>query len=375
MSNAKVNSSRPWPEELRIIAGAGVGAAVAKSWGGVLAADTGIKLRIAVEDSVVDRFRWVADGRFHLTAGGTNKTRQMLEVEPKFVRRDGGPFPVRIAWSQSHDNAGFFVRADSKIKSVYDIKPGTRISGMTQAGTSPILDGLLAWAKVAKEDIAWIPIKDIPDKTWAVMEGRADVSFGIPSSQPVSEAEKTAPGIRWLPLDASADPEAARRFNAVDPVMNFAPILNGVPSSLGVWGTCGTSLYTTSADVAPGFISQLARWLDENWAKYKDLHSWNKFMNRELLVRELNRTFIPCHEGLVDYLREAGLWSEAHQRRQDANVALVDRYCEAYPEALALADEKLIQVRPECEDWLRLWEDYKKARGLPGFRVFFKLDE
>ena len=375
MTGVKVDSSRQWPEELGIIAGAGVGSAVAKSWGGALAADTGIKLHIAVEDSVVDRFRWVADGRFHLTAGGTNKTRQMLEVEPKFALRDGGPFPVRIAWSQSHDNAGFFVRADSSIKSVYDIKPGTRISGMTQAGTSPILDGLLAWAKVAKEDIEWIPIKDIPDKTWAVMEGRAEVSFGIPTSKPVSEAEGTAPGIRWIPLNAETDPEGARRFNEIDPIMGFAPILNGVPSSLGVWGTCGTSLYTTSADVDPGFINQLARWLDENWAKYKDLHSWNKFMNRELLVKELNRTFIPCHEGLVDYLREIGLWTAAHQRRQDANVTLVDRYCQAYREAVALADEKLIQVGPGSKDWLQLWEGYKKEQGLPGFRVFLNFDE
>jgi len=375
LSSSDRKSSWRWPSELAVIAGAGVGVAVARSWGEALSAATGIRVRVAPEDDVVSRFRWVASGLFHLTAGGTAKTRQMLVAEPKFARRDGGPFPVRVVWSQSHDNAGFFVRADSPIETVYDIKAGTRIAGMTQAGTSPILDGLLAWARVGKEDIEWVPTASIPDKTRMVMDGRADLSFGIPTSRPVIEAEAEPPGIRWIPLDAAADPEGARRFNEVDPLINFAPIINGVPSSLGVWGTCGTSLYTSRAGTDAEFVCHLARWWDENWEKYKDLHSWNKFMTRDLLMRELERTFIPCHDGLVAYLSDLGLWTDAHQRRQTANVALVERYCRAYQEALQLADEKLIMVGPDSAEWRELWEDYKQEARLPGFRVFRDLNE
>lgn len=364
-----------WPFELAVIAGAGVGVAVAQSWGGALSAATGIRVRVAPEDDVVSRFRWVSDGLFHLTAGGTAKTRQMLVAEPKFACRDGGPFPVRVVWAQSHDNAGFFVRADSKIETVYDIKAGTRIAGLTQAATSPILDGLLAWAGVPAEDIEWVPTRSIPDKTRMVMDGRVDLSFGIPTSLPVIEAETEPPGIRWIPLDAAADPKGASRFNEIDPLINFAPILNGVPSSLGVWGTCGTSLYTSRAGTDTEFIYHLARWWDENWEDYKNLHSWNKFMTRDLLVRELEHTFIPCHDGLVAYLRDLGLWTDAHQRRQEANVTLIDRYRRAYQEALELADEKLIVVGPDSAEWLKLWENYKREAHLPGFRVFRDLNE
>ncbi len=363
-----------WPDDLRVVAGAGVGVAVARSWGEVLAADTGIELRVAVEDDVVHRLRWVGNGLFHLCAAGGGKTRQALLAEPKFALRDGGPFPVRVVWSQSHDNAGFFVRADSPLRSVYDIKPGTRISGMTAAATSAMLDGLLAWARVKSGDIDWITPKDIPDKARAVIEGRADLSFGIPTSNVLRQIEEEAPGIRWLELKADADPDGARRFREQDPMVGFAPILNGVPSSLGRWGTCGTSLYTTGDATDAGFVYQLARWLDENWARYRDLHSWNRFMTRELLLKELEHTFIPCHAGLVAYLEELGLWTVAQQRRQDANVALVDRYCQAYRGALRRADAQAIPVGPGNAAWLDLWAECRGHAALPDFHVFAGLD-
>ncbi|RJQ37052.1 MAG: hypothetical protein C4555_06980 [Dehalococcoidia bacterium] len=358
-----------WPEEFPIIAGSGVGVAVAKSWGGVLSADTGMRVRVAAEDNVVHRLRYVANGLFHITAGGTAKTRQMLVAEPAFAWRDGGPFPVRVAWSQSRDNAGFIVRADSRIKTIYDIKPGTRMVRLSAAATSPIYDLLLAWAKVRKDEITWIAPKNADDKIPAVMDGRADLSFAIPTSAPVYQAEKTPPGIRWIELNAAEDPEGARRARAVDPLINFAPIINGVPSSLGVWGTCGISLYTTRAATDEDLVYHLAKWLDENWAKYRDLHSWNKYMTREVLVQELEHTFLPCHPGLVRYLEELGLWTEAHQRRQKENIALVDRYREAYRAAIDIADDKEIVVSPDSEKWLALWESRKKALGLPDFHT------
>lgn len=370
MNGKGVEQEWLWPAELAIIAGSGVGVAVAKSWGQVLEADTGMKVRIGAESNVVHRLRWTALGMFHLTAGGTSKTRQMLVAEPQFALRDGGPFPVRVAWSQSHDNAGFFVRADSPIKSIYDVKPGTRLVGMTAAAVSTIYDAFLAWAKVSRDDIVWVPPGNVEDKTRAVMEGRADLTFAIPTSASVYQAEKTPPGIRWLELDAAQDPAGARRFKEIDPLINFAPIINGVPSSLGVWGTCGTSLYTTRQATDTALVYHLARWLDANWGEYRDLHSWNRYMTRDALMEELNHTFLPCHEGLVAYLKDLGLWTEAHQRRHQGNVSLIDRYCQAYQTALRMADEKLLPVAPDNEEWLRLWQDYQRELGLTEFRVF-----
>lgn len=370
MNGKKVKQEWRWPVELAITAQSGVGVAVAKSWGQVLEADTGIKVRIGAESNVVHRLRWTARGMFHLTAGGSSKTRQTLVAEPPFALRDGGPFPVRVVWSQSRDNAGFFVRADSPIESIYDIKPGTRLVGLTGAATSPIYQAFLAWAKVEWDDVVWVKPSDAEDKTRAVMEGRADLTFAIPTSASVYQAEATPPGIRWLELNAAADPAGARRFKAVDPLINFAPIINGVPSSLGVWGTCGTSLYTTRQATDAALVYHLAQWLDENWTKYRDLHSWNQYMTRDVLKEELNHTFLPCHEGLVAYLTDLGLWTEALQRRHQENISLIDRYCRAYQAAIDIADDRLIPVSPDSEEWLKLWRDYQRELALPDFHAF-----
>jgi len=207
------------------------------------------------------------------------------------------------------------------------------------------------------------------------MDGRADLSFGIPTSKVVEEIEQQAPGIRWIELNAETDPAGARRFKELDPIIGFAPILNGVPSSLGRWGTCGTSLYTTTANTDAALVYNLAKWLDENWDSYKDLHSWNRFMTRELLVREITQTFIPVHEGLISYLDELGIWTAAHQKRQDANVALVDRYCQAYRGALRRADEQAVPVGPQSADWLDIWADCQRKAELPEFKMFLGLDD
>jgi hypothetical protein len=241
---------------------------------------------------------------------------------------------------------------------------------MTSAATSLIYEALLAWAKVSKDDIVWVSPKGTEDKIRLVMDGRADLCFANPTSPEIWEADKEPPGIRWIALNAGEDPEGARRFQKIDPLINFAPIVNGVPSSLGVWGTGGVSLYTGRAATDRFLVYHLAKWLDNNWLKYRDLHSWNRYMTRQTLIDELNYTFLPCHEGLIIYLKELGLWTAAHERRQKENVILIERYCQAYRAAIDLADEKAIVVSPESNAWLTLWKHQRDSLGLPDFRIF-----
>ena len=65
------------------------------------------------------------------------------------------------------------------------------------------------------------------------------------------------------------------------------------------------------------------------------------------------------------------MWTEADDVRQAYNVDLVTRYCEAYAAALDLADSMGITVDPENEEWIELWEGYKKDIGIPTFRVIY----
>ncbi len=363
-----------WPAELSMVAGSGVGVTVAKTWTQILTAETGMKVTIAPESATVNRLKWVGLGLFHLTAGGTGNTGQMLEAEGPYASRDGGPFPVRAVWPQSTSASGFFVRGDSRLKTPRDLSPGTRVVDMTYVGSQKIVDGLLAWAGLTRDDVVWVPAGNAEEKTAVVMEGRADVAFGTPTSKSMYQAEKDPNGIRWLSLNSEEDPEGARRFLEIDPLIGFTPMVSGVPSCRGVWGAGGTSFYCTRQATDAGLVYHLVRWLDDNWAKYRTAHEWNEYMTRSTLMEELGHTFIPAHEGLVTYLKELGLWTEAHQRRHQENVSLIERYYQAYQAAMDLANDRLIPVSPDNEEWLKLWGDYQKEQGLPGVRMFLSLE-
>jgi hypothetical protein len=104
-----------WPEKVRIIARKGVGVEVAHAWGDLLAQEVGTKLIVAPEPEPVNRFKMVKAGRFQYTTGARTETGQMIMADGKYADRDAGPFPVRAVW------------ADSSIKDVHDVKPGTHL--------------------------------------------------------------------------------------------------------------------------------------------------------------------------------------------------------------------------------------------------------
>jgi len=53
----------------------------------------------------------------------------------------------------------------------------------------------------------------------------------------------------------------------------------------------------------------------------------------------------------------------------------MNRYEEAYDEAITLAGEEGITVDPTNDDWIELWEGYKQELALPLFKQFLGLEE
>ena len=363
-------SAYKWPKQLNVIAWKNMGEDIVRSWGNLLTADTGMKVHVGGEYDTVDRFRWLGRLKlFELTAGAPSETSQAMMADLRYAVRDGGPFKIRAAWVATKGNAGFFTRGDSKIKKPQDIKKGTRINKMTYVAATRVVDGLLAWAGVKPEDIKWVEVKDSDDNWQAVTEGRSDLGFSFPTAPTIAKAEKNPKGLGWIDLNSKLDPAGAKRFREWDPLVTFGPIHSGVKSALGHWGTVGINFEETRADVDPQFVYNLAKWFDENYDRFKDKHEVNQWRNRETLVEGLRHTFLPCHEGLITYLKEIGVWTKAHDIRQKENQELVDAYAEGYLECMRQADAKQIWVARESEEWVKLWNDYRKA-NLKDIKLF-----
>ncbi|GAI23925.1 unnamed protein product [marine sediment metagenome] len=184
------------------------------------------------------------------------------------------------------------------------------------------------------------------------------------------EVEASPHGLAWIELDAEADPEGAARFFEVDASASFGKLTVGCPSSLGVPSLVTIPYLSTHVNQDTELVYHLVKWLAENQEKFKDAHPYLAHATVDNLMKLAEVEFKPLHDGAVKYLEEIGLWTPDHEARRQQNIELITRYAEAFAEALEIADAEGMKVDAENEEWLELWENYKKEINLPTFKLF-----
>jgi hypothetical protein len=377
-SKPKVYTSGEWPGQLSVASQGPATPAypIDVGWTVPLEQDTGMKVRLLTEESLPVSFTWLKRGTLDIGFAdmGALSVPSGLDV---FATRELGPVQMRIFWPHGRGGRGFAVRGDSDIETPYDITPETKLIYHSPVLAGPFgkmwVEALLAWANLTPDDIPeenWIEAPSIESTFELLKEGRGDVVVGWPSSPPWLEVEAAPHGLAWIDLDAKADPEAAARYLAVDSAGTFGPMDKGAPSAIGVNMLLTIPSMVVMADKDTELVYNLCKWLDENYDKFKDAHPYCAAMTVENLVLLAEMEFVPLHDGAVKYLEELGLWTDDHETRRQQNIDLLDRYEQAYVEALDLADDQGIEVDPANEEWLELWDSYREDEGLPKFKLF-----
>ena len=364
-----------WPDKLAQIAGTGVGVASTQGFTSELSKATGMSIRLVPEGNPQLRFRWVNDGTFFCVSEAPTMVADVMEAKLGHAVRDGGPFQIRLLWSYTVAESGFIVRGDSDIKDVTDIKPGASIVdfAFVPAYKQGFPSALLAWAQVDFDDVVWVPAGSYGAAMRMISGGQADLCMAFCASPDTYEAAAAPHGIRFVNFPYQEDPEGAKRFLAVWPIISFGKMTQGPPDAIvGITSTQGITGTYVTADADPELVYHYAKWLDENYDLYKDNHVWNQYMTMDLTMNLLETCFIPAHDGLIKYLKEKGMWTAAHDARQAQNVELITTWVDAFQEAIDMADDQGIQVTPENEEWMELWENQKK--DLPKFKMFLGLD-
>jgi TRAP transporter TAXI family solute receptor len=341
------------------------------SWGTLLEEQTKMKVRVIPADNYVERARSHKAGQSILSANTVTEAFTQIEAREMHATREGGSYDIRIFWANARIPFGFIVSKDSDIKTIYDLKKKKPKIALLTPSTSSVLQvkALLAMIELDEKDLTFIPVTTWGNSTKSVPEGKADVAFASPVSAVSFEAEASARGIRWLELPKD-DKEGLARYTKVNRGIAFATNTMGVKSAHGVHMTMNINQYHVRANEDPELIYQLAKWLDENYAKYKDKHTYNEYMSIDVqrdnltLARQMN--YVPVHDGVVRYLKEKGKWTAADTAWNDKNKELVARYVKAYQAAIAAADQKNIKVAPDNKDWVAFWESYKKDFPLFG---------
>jgi len=368
-----------WPEKLTILS-LGIAStpyACDVAYSVLLQEDTGMKVRVVGEDSHVLRYNWMKQQKFFWMTSENRHMIAMLQGEGEYANRDGGPWQMRIGYGAVLPiYVGYAVRGNSDIETPLDIKAGHSIAYPAYAGPAgrAIVESLLAWADVDPDDIVWVPASTPTMCTTALMDGRADIAFGSPGSAHWYEAETGPYGLKWIEMNQENEPEGYARYVESSPITMTGPNDTGVPSSIGVHMLTDLAGKLIHADTDPELVYRIVKWCNENFDLYKDAHPLLPGMGLDWLMKIVERSYLPAHEGTIRYLKELGMWTDAHEARNQANVELVTRWVEAYETAIDMADEQEIHVSSENEKWLELWENYKTTLELPSFALFGGLD-
>jgi TRAP transporter TAXI family solute receptor len=358
-----------WPKFFNVITPA-VGTAnhsLAVAWTSVFNADTGVRARVLPAPTGYARTEWLNSREGRLSLYQPSDYFDQLDALEGYASRIGGPSDTRAINVNLVTAWGYMVRGDSPIKSITDIKPGTRVA--FYSGSTFILagmDALLAYNGLTRKDVTLVEIGSYGANTNVVVEGRADVTFTSPISGPSYQAEAGPHGIRWLEVPSrDKNPAAYDRFRALQPGYVLLKTTAGVKSSIGVQMDHTYQTNHVLAEEDPEFVYRLVKWMDENYDKYKDKFTHAKMMSLANLVQYLELGVLePLHEGTIRYLKEKNLWKPKYQARQDKIVALAQARVKAYKDALEAATEKGMSTVPTNKEWIAFWQNWRKQNGM-----------
>ena len=365
---AAVSAEWKWPDSLTVVTPA-VGSSnysVALAWGSVLEQQTGMKVRVVTQASGVVRVKWVTQGMATIGMVESHTAKDCLEGAGDFRSREAGPFNMRLTWNSQITYWGFPVKGGSRLKTVHDLK-GARIGLLP---TTPYFHGevlaLLAMLNLTEKDVTLVPMGNYPAMGRGVIEGKIDTCLLSPLSTVTYELEAAPGGIRWLAIPtAKEDPEGVKRWLKQTPIEIFGPAKVGVKSAIGVNMIVQDQLYVAKADTSADLIYNLSKWIDQNLAAFKEKSPHADLMGIDYFRAVVDHTFIPLHEGTVQYLKEKGLWTEEDAKRQAKNLDLVDKYAKAYQAAIKDAEAKKMKIQPSDEQWTKMWAEMKKELKLP----------
>jgi TRAP transporter TAXI family solute receptor len=222
-------------------------------------------------------------------------------------------FDVRTVVVGGGINVGLYVRKDSDIKTLADIK-GKRI-GSGYPGAPAI--GVYALGEIANGGFGWGDMQAVPRTSLYagqredVTEKRLDVFYASVGSGITNELNSTI-GIRFLSLDPS--PAALASMRKVYPAV-VTPVKAGPPGiETDMHLTYLPTYLIGHAKVSNDTIYAVTKAL---WEKNADLQAANPRLKGWVAAKYATvDVTVPYHDGAIKYFKEAGAWTpalEAHQ--------------------------------------------------------------
>jgi TRAP transporter TAXI family solute receptor len=277
-----------------------VGAAVAKT----LTAEGGIQARVQPSSGTGAMIPLVNDGEIDLGFCNTLELYDAYHGVGTFEGRKNPNlrtlavvFPIKV---------GLFVRADSKIKTIADMKGHTVAYGFTsQEIIKKTVDAMLATAGLSIKDLKPVMVPNLVRGVEAFENGRADITTFALGSGKVSEADASVHGIRFISLPNT--PEALKGLKSQ---FRTAYIGQAKPSPryAGVKEPINIMQYDYTIFTSTKFPADRAKKIAEIVATNKkalgESHPLFKSMDPKRMFTDID---VPYADGAKAYYKEKGI--------------------------------------------------------------------
>ncbi|HXK53934.1 MAG TPA: TAXI family TRAP transporter solute-binding subunit [Hyphomicrobiales bacterium] len=205
---------------------------------------------------------------------------------------------------------GIFVRADSDIKSMADLKGKRMVTGFTSQKTiPPIIDAVLATAGLTQADIVPVQVPNVVAGANAFVEGKADAFIFAHGAAKVREADASVGGIRSLPIPNT--PENLATIQKYFPPAYLKEETAG-KNNPGVTDPIHVLTYdavvAASTKTPDDVVYRLVKAMHENKAAMAGVFPVFNLFDPNRMNSDLSP--IQWHPGAVKFYKEAGLWTE-----------------------------------------------------------------
>jgi TRAP transporter TAXI family solute receptor len=215
----------------------------------------------------------------------------------KNLRVVGVLFPIR---------SGFFVRKDSPIRSVSDLKGKAIPYGYTtQEIIRTVVDGLLANGGMTAADVKPVLVPNLIRGVDEFISGRADVGYFAVGQAKVAEADAAVGGIRFLPLVET--PEAIAAMKKVVPT-SFPDTVQPAPNLAGIVQPTVMMYYDYVMFVHDKTPKDRVYKLTQVLAEQREAMAQSMALFNMMKVDRMNRDIaIPYHDGATAYYKDKSI--------------------------------------------------------------------
>ena len=217
---------------------------------------------------------------------------------------------LRVAFENRALPLGIFVRKDSDIKTVADLK-GRRFPTGWKAYPNVVvnINAILATAGLSIKDVDPVPVPELIRASEDFKQGKTDATYFAVDAPKVREIDASVGGIRFLSMPDG--PEALAAVESVKPglfIMKMQPSKR-LPGIVGPTNVLAFDLVVvTSAKVPDEVVYKFVKTIHDHRAELIKAHpSFNQF-KPDLMAKRFKS--MPHHPGAIKYYKEIGLWKD-----------------------------------------------------------------